>query len=163
MPPSELERVPPPALAHQPPPDEARSFIPAEAVLTFHLAEPATVTTVSEQEMQRLAYGLPANGVNPQMQRRTVLPAPVWIPTPTPIRLPVLKSAVSEPQRPFSSPSSRASSIQVRALLLHIPFLKTLTCWANWESQENDQAGSCSSLAVRMAASKVLPHAQAVR
>ena len=57
-------------------------FIPAEAVLTFHLAEPATVTTVSEQEMQRLAYGLPANGVNPQMQRRTVYPRPYGPPPP---------------------------------------------------------------------------------
>ncbi len=35
-------------------------FIPAEAVVTFHLAQPANVRTVSEQEMQRLAYGVPA-------------------------------------------------------------------------------------------------------
>ena len=63
-------------------------FIPAEAVLTFHLAEPATVTTVSEQEMQRLAYGLPANGVNPQMQRRTVYPRPYGYPPPPPYGYP---------------------------------------------------------------------------
>ncbi len=50
-------------------------WIPAESVLTFHLAEPATVTTVSEQEMQRLAYGVPAGG-NPQMQRRYARPYP---------------------------------------------------------------------------------------
>jgi hypothetical protein len=59
--------------------------IPSEAVLTFHLAEPATLTTVSEQEMQRLAYGVPA-GANPQMQRR--YPPPGYYPAPRPYGYP---------------------------------------------------------------------------
>ncbi len=62
-------------------------FIPAEAVLTFHLAQPVTVTTVSEQEMQRLAYGVPANGGNPQMQRRNY-PRPYGYPPPPPYGYP---------------------------------------------------------------------------
>ena len=37
-------------------------FIPAEGMVAFHLAAPAAVTTVSEQEMQRLAYGVPQGG-----------------------------------------------------------------------------------------------------
>ncbi len=55
-------------------------FIPSEAVLTFHLAQPATLTTVSEQEMQRLAYGVPAGGREPQVQRRR----PYYAPYPPP-------------------------------------------------------------------------------
>lgn len=35
-------------------------YLPAEGLLTFHLDQPATLRTVSEQEMQRLAYGVPA-------------------------------------------------------------------------------------------------------
>ena len=35
-------------------------IVPAEGVLSFHLAQPAEVSTVSEQEMQRLAYGVPS-------------------------------------------------------------------------------------------------------
>jgi hypothetical protein len=31
-------------------------FLPAEAIVTFHTAQPTQVATVSEQEMQRLAY-----------------------------------------------------------------------------------------------------------
>ena len=57
-------------------------FIPSEAVLTFHLQQPATLTTVSEQEMQRLAYGVPAGGREPQMQRRYAYPRPVYAPYP---------------------------------------------------------------------------------
>ncbi len=34
-------------------------FLPAEGMVAFHLAAPAEVTTVSEQEMQRLSYGVP--------------------------------------------------------------------------------------------------------
>ena len=34
-------------------------IIPSEAIVTFHTAHPATVATVSQQEMQRLAYGVP--------------------------------------------------------------------------------------------------------
>jgi hypothetical protein len=37
-------------------------LIPAESILTFHTAADTQVATVSEQEMQRLAYGVPAAG-----------------------------------------------------------------------------------------------------
>ena len=37
-------------------------IVPAEGMLAFNLAQPAPVMTVSEQEMQRLAYGVPAGG-----------------------------------------------------------------------------------------------------
>jgi hypothetical protein len=34
--------------------------IPPEGMLTFNLSQPANVATVSEAEMQRLAYGVPS-------------------------------------------------------------------------------------------------------
>ena len=34
-------------------------IIPSEAIVTFNTAQPTTVATVSQQEMQRLAYGVP--------------------------------------------------------------------------------------------------------
>lgn len=34
-------------------------IVPSEAVVTFHTTQPTTVATVSQQEMQRLAYGVP--------------------------------------------------------------------------------------------------------
>ncbi len=43
--------------------------IPPEGMLTFSLAQPATVATVSEAEMQRLAYGVP-NGPRQPMYAR---------------------------------------------------------------------------------------------
>lgn len=46
-------------------------FIPAEALLTFHLAQPVTVATVSQMEMDRLAQGAgPTGGMPPRLQRR---------------------------------------------------------------------------------------------
>jgi hypothetical protein len=54
--------------------------IPPEAVLTFHLAQPATVATVSEQEMGRLAYAAGPNGPRPVVQRR--YPGPYYAPYP---------------------------------------------------------------------------------
>ena len=46
-------------------------FIPAEGLLTFHLAQPVTVATVSQMEMDRLAQGAgPATGAPPRLQRR---------------------------------------------------------------------------------------------
>ena len=40
--------------------------IPAEGMVNFNLAQPAQVTTVSEQEIQRLAYGVPPGGTYPR-------------------------------------------------------------------------------------------------
>lgn len=45
-----------------------RAWIPAEALVTFHLAEPLTVDPVSPQEAARLAQGLYPGG--PQLYRR---------------------------------------------------------------------------------------------
>ncbi len=48
-----------------------RIIIPPEAVLSFHVAQTASVRTVSEQEMQRLAYAAgPGSGARPVVQRR---------------------------------------------------------------------------------------------
>jgi hypothetical protein len=47
-----------------------QAFIPSEAILTFHLAQPAPVTTVSQSEMDRLGYGVPA-GAQPRVIRRS--------------------------------------------------------------------------------------------
>jgi hypothetical protein len=49
--------------------------LPAEAIVTFHLTQPADVTTVSQAELNRLSSGVPA-GANPQMQRRYGYPPP---------------------------------------------------------------------------------------
>ena len=48
--------------------------VPSEGLLTFHLAQPATVATVSQAEMDRLAQGVgPAGQAQPL--RRRVYPA----------------------------------------------------------------------------------------
>jgi hypothetical protein len=45
-------------------------YVPSEGLLTFHIAQPTTVATVSQQEMDRLAQGAgPAAGPQP-LQRR---------------------------------------------------------------------------------------------
>ena len=44
-------------------------YVPSEGLLTFHLAQPATVTTLSQAEMDRLAQGVP-QGMQPQQLRR---------------------------------------------------------------------------------------------
>ena len=49
--------------------------IPAEAIVTFHLTQPADVTTVSQAELNRLGAGVPP-GTQPQMQRRYPPPPP---------------------------------------------------------------------------------------
>jgi hypothetical protein len=46
-----------------------QALIPPEAILTFHLAQPAQVATVSQAEMDRLGYGVPA-GLQPRLVRR---------------------------------------------------------------------------------------------
>jgi hypothetical protein len=44
-------------------------FIPAESIVTFHTAGDTQVATVSEQEMQRLAYGAGPGGDQPPVRR----------------------------------------------------------------------------------------------
>ena len=60
-------------------------LVPSEAILTFHLAQPAPVTTISQAEMDRLSYGVPAGASQqPQMRRRYPAPyyGPVYYPRP---------------------------------------------------------------------------------
>jgi hypothetical protein len=61
--------------------------IPAEAILTFHLTQPAPMVTISQAEMDRLSYGVP-NGGPPQVRRRYPPPpayyGPVYYPRPYP-------------------------------------------------------------------------------
>lgn len=57
----------------------ARVVVPAEAILTFHLTQPAPVTTVSQAEMDRLGYG-----VQPGMQMQRRMPPPGYYPQPYP-------------------------------------------------------------------------------
>ncbi|WP_176441651.1 BON domain-containing protein [Granulicella rosea] len=51
-------------------------FVPSEGIITFNLAQEVAVTTVSEQEMQRLAYGVPAGAQPGYPMRRRVYYAP---------------------------------------------------------------------------------------
>ena len=46
-----------------------RVVIPPEAVLTFHLAQPTSVATVSQAEMERLSYGAGPNQPRPVVRR----------------------------------------------------------------------------------------------
>lgn len=45
-------------------------YVPAEGLLTFHLAQPATMATVSQQEMDRLAQGVGPARDPQRLQRR---------------------------------------------------------------------------------------------
>ena len=45
-------------------------YVPSEGLLTFHLAQPATVTTLSQAEMDRLAQGVPGGALQQQLRRR---------------------------------------------------------------------------------------------
>ncbi len=62
-----------------------QAIIPAEAILSFHLTAPAEVTTVSQEEMDRLGYGV-QNAQN--LRRRPAYPVyapgPVYYPRPYP-------------------------------------------------------------------------------
>ena len=54
-------------------------FVPSEGLLTFHLGQPATLATVSQEEMDRLAQGAgpAAGGARPQLYgRRVYYPPP---------------------------------------------------------------------------------------
>ncbi len=54
-----------------------RIIVPPEAVLSFHVAQPTEVRTVSEQEMQRLAYSAgPGQPAQPIVRRRYPYPPP---------------------------------------------------------------------------------------
>ncbi|MDR3744516.1 MAG: BON domain-containing protein [Acidobacteriaceae bacterium] len=57
-------------------------FVPSEGLLTFHLAQPVTIMTVSQAEMDRLSQGVP-QGARPQVIRRRY-PAPYYGPYPYP-------------------------------------------------------------------------------
>jgi hypothetical protein len=48
---------------------DGQVFIPAEAIVTFHTTADAQVATVSEQEMQRLAYGAGPGNEQPPVRR----------------------------------------------------------------------------------------------
>jgi hypothetical protein len=54
-----------------------QALVPPEAILTFHLTQPAPVTTVSQAEMDRLGYGVPTGG-QPRMYRRYPPPPPPY-------------------------------------------------------------------------------------
>jgi hypothetical protein len=49
-------------------------YVPAEGLLTFHVAQPVSVATVSQQEMDRLAQGAGPSGGQPRLQRRYPVP-----------------------------------------------------------------------------------------
>jgi hypothetical protein len=55
---------------------DGQEYVPAEGLLTFHLAQDAAVTTVSQAEMDRLAQGVPGAGQQ-GLQRRY---APAYYP-----------------------------------------------------------------------------------
>ncbi|MCU1322985.1 MAG: hypothetical protein JWM43_2634 [Acidobacteriaceae bacterium] len=54
-----------------------QAYVPSEAILTFHLAQPAQVATVSQAEMDRLGYGVPAGAQQRPLMRR-VRPMPAY-------------------------------------------------------------------------------------
>ncbi len=51
-------------------------FLPPESVLAFQLAQPVTVTTVPQAELERLGYGIPSGP--PQVRRRYPPPPPYY-------------------------------------------------------------------------------------
>jgi hypothetical protein len=51
------------------------AVLPSEAIVVFHLTQPADVTTVSQAELDRLGAGVPV-GADPQMRRRYPPPPP---------------------------------------------------------------------------------------
>ncbi len=57
------------------------AVLPSEAVVSFHLTQPADITTVSQAELNRLGSGVPS-GAQPQMQRRYGYPYPPPPPPP---------------------------------------------------------------------------------
>jgi hypothetical protein len=53
-----------------------QAVVPPEAILTFHLAQPAGLTTVSQAEMDRLGAGVPAGGATRLVRRVPPPPQP---------------------------------------------------------------------------------------
>lgn len=58
--------------------NNGQALIPPEAILTFHLAQQAAVTTVSQAEMDRLSSGVPLGAQH--LQRRPPPPPPYYGP-----------------------------------------------------------------------------------
>jgi hypothetical protein len=56
-----------------------QALIPPEAILTFHLAQPAPVSTVSQAEMDRLGSGVSTGGAT-RLVRRVPAPPPGYYP-----------------------------------------------------------------------------------
>jgi hypothetical protein len=54
---------------------KGEAVLPSEAIISFHLTQPADVTTVSQAELNRLGSGVPA-GTQGQMRRRYGYPPP---------------------------------------------------------------------------------------
>jgi BON domain len=54
---------------------KGEAVLPSEAIVVFHLTQPADVTTVSQAELDRLGAGVPV-GADPRMQRRYPPPPP---------------------------------------------------------------------------------------
>jgi hypothetical protein len=54
---------------------KGEATLPPEAIVSFHLTQPADVTTVSQAELDRLGAGVPV-GADPQMRRRYPPPPP---------------------------------------------------------------------------------------
>jgi hypothetical protein len=59
-------------------------LIPSEAILTFHTAQPAPMTTISQAEMDRLSYGVPTGAQQPIRRRPQPYYGPVYYPRPYP-------------------------------------------------------------------------------
>ena len=53
------------------------AVVPSEGILTFHLAQPTELTTVSQAELDRLGAGVPV-GASPTMRRRPPPPPPYY-------------------------------------------------------------------------------------
>lgn len=54
---------------------KGEAVLPSEAIVSFHLTQPADVTTVSQAELDRLGAGVPV-GADPQFRRRYPPPPP---------------------------------------------------------------------------------------
>ncbi|MDP9039515.1 MAG: BON domain-containing protein [Acidobacteriota bacterium] len=60
--------------------ESGQVYVPSEGMLTFHLAQPATVATVSQEEMNRLAQGAGPTSAEPRPIRRRYYPYPYYGP-----------------------------------------------------------------------------------